>query len=98
MTLWLKPKEEAEEKEGGREEEKNVVHTGKFYYILLSIQLDKWWHEVAYMEARSPLPYMNMGGPGPYGDDVWPPVPNSQITRAGILMHYTIKFWQFIYR
>ncbi|RUS79407.1 hypothetical protein EGW08_012820 [Elysia chlorotica] len=56
--------------------------------------LEKWWEDSAYLEVRLPAPLVNMAGPGPYRD-LWPPKMGSQISRAALALHYTIKFWDF---
>ncbi|CAL1532423.1 unnamed protein product [Lymnaea stagnalis] len=58
--------------------------------------LEEWWEDVAYLELRLQRPLMNMGGPAPYSDDVWPPMPGSQIPRTALSMYYILKFWQLI--
>ncbi|GFO13667.1 carnitine o-octanoyltransferase [Plakobranchus ocellatus] len=56
--------------------------------------LDKWWEDTAYLEVRLPAPLMNMAGPGPYRD-IWPAQTGTQIPRAAVALHYTLKFWEF---
>ncbi|XP_055889957.1 peroxisomal carnitine O-octanoyltransferase-like isoform X2 [Biomphalaria glabrata] len=57
--------------------------------------LEEWWEDAAYLELRLPRPLMNMGGPAPYSEDVWPPVAGSQIPRAAMCMYYILKYWEF---
>ncbi|KAH9513266.1 hypothetical protein Btru_034508 [Bulinus truncatus] len=57
--------------------------------------LEEWWEDAAYLELRLPRPLMNMGGPAPYSEDVWPAKPGTQIPRASLCMYYILKFWEF---
>ncbi|GFS05585.1 carnitine O-octanoyltransferase [Elysia marginata] len=57
--------------------------------------LEKWWEDSAYLEVRLPAPLVNMAGPGPYRD-IWPPKMGTQVSRAALALHYTVKFWDFI--
>nr|KAG5698769.1 hypothetical protein BaRGS_032188 [Batillaria attramentaria] len=41
---------------------------------------------------------MNMAGPGPYLFDIWKPEMGTQIPRAAMMLHCTIRYWQFIRR
>ncbi|XP_061179738.1 peroxisomal carnitine O-octanoyltransferase-like [Saccostrea echinata] len=61
--------------------------------------LEKLWEEKRYLESDIPLaPFMNLIGLGPYYHHYWTPKTGTQLERAGILLHYDTKFWQFIRR
>ncbi|XP_005095716.1 peroxisomal carnitine O-octanoyltransferase isoform X2 [Aplysia californica] len=60
--------------------------------------LAKWWEDVAYLEARIPAPYMNMAGPSPYSEDIWPAKMGTQVQRAALVLHYILQIWQHIRR
>ena len=65
------------------------------------MQLAKWWEDIAYLEARIPAPYMNMGGPGPYGEDanaIWPSKIGTQLERASLGLHLILNVWQHLRR
>nr|XP_022307070.1 peroxisomal carnitine O-octanoyltransferase-like [Crassostrea virginica] len=61
--------------------------------------LEKWWEEKGYLELGIPMaPFMNLIGPGPYINHHWGPKRGTQLERAGIVLHYTTKFWQLLRR
>ncbi|BFZ02222.1 hypothetical protein BsWGS_05261 [Bradybaena similaris] len=59
--------------------------------------LEEWWEDEAYLKVRLPKPKVNMACPNPYGD-IWQSLPGSQIPRVALLLHYVIKFWDFVRR
>ncbi|XP_056007986.1 peroxisomal carnitine O-octanoyltransferase-like isoform X2 [Ostrea edulis] len=61
--------------------------------------LERWWEEKGYLELGIPLaPFMNLVGIGPYSKHYWMPKSGSQLERAGIVLHYSTRFWQLIRR
>jgi len=59
--------------------------------------LEKLWEEKAYLQWRMPTnPYVNITGPGPYLNNVWPPKEGSQVERASLLLHFVLRFWQIL--
>lgn len=59
--------------------------------------LAQWWDNVAYLEGRYPVaPFVNFGGPGPYIHHAYPPEPGTQISRAGMILYSSLKFWELI--
>lgn len=63
----------------------------------LILQLESWWDSAAYLEGRYPVaPHVNFGGPGPYIHHVYPPKAGTQIYRAGMILHSSLKFWQLV--
>lgn len=59
--------------------------------------LESWWDSAAYLEGRYPVaPHVNFGGPGPYIHHVYPPKAGTQIYRAGMILHSSLKFWQLV--
>ncbi|XP_033762348.1 peroxisomal carnitine O-octanoyltransferase-like isoform X2 [Pecten maximus] len=59
--------------------------------------LEKWWEDMAYFEGRYPIaPLVNLGGLFPYANHCYPAKAGTQIERAGMILHYTLKFWELI--
>ncbi|OWF42358.1 peroxisomal carnitine O-octanoyltransferase-like isoform X2 [Mizuhopecten yessoensis] len=59
--------------------------------------LEKWWEDVAYFEGRYPMaPLINLAGLFPYSYHCYPAKPGTQVERAGMILHYTLKFWEII--
>ena len=69
------------------------------FKTIVALQLEKWWEEKGYLELGIPMaPFMNLIGPGPYINHHWGPQKGTQLERAGIVLHYTTKFWQLLRR
>lgn len=68
----------------------------KFICNHLFSQLEQWWLDIAYLDFRSPLPFINFAGPGPYMNHFLTPQSGTQIERAGILIHLNCKFWHLV--
>lgn len=59
--------------------------------------MEKWWEDAAYFEGRYPIaPLVNLAGLFPYAYHCYPPKAGTQIERAGVILHYTLKFWEMI--
>lgn len=60
--------------------------------------LEKWWEDVSYLTGRTPIvPYTNMGLVFPHTNYNLPPCEGSQIERAGLVVHYYLKYWKILY-
>ena len=58
-------------------------------------QLEKWWEDYAYLCLRSPhTPYVNFTGPAPYSTTHWPAKDGTQIERAGLIVWFTLRYWE----
>lgn len=66
----------------------------------LSIKLEEWWEDYAYLRPRYPLaPTINMSGLCVFFEDhFWPPEDGTQITRSAITVYYILKEWKLLYR
>ncbi|XP_076869036.1 peroxisomal carnitine O-octanoyltransferase isoform X2 [Brachyhypopomus gauderio] len=78
-----------------------VRHTGKRWNPSLlhprNIQLEEWWLDTAYLEARIPSQlYVNFGGPGPYLEHCWPPCDGTQLERTSFIVWLTLQYWDLI--
>lgn len=60
-------------------------------------QLEDWWLNSAYLEARIPSQlYVNFAGPAPYLEHCWPPTEGTQLQRASISTWHTLQYWNMI--
>ena len=65
----------------------------------LSLQLEKWWEDVGYLESRQPLAILgNFSGVCPFIFSPWPPAPGTQVERMALVAWYSLKYWQLIRR
>lgn len=65
--------------------------------MLMLLQLEKWWDQMAYLDFRYPCaPLVNFSGPGPELLHYWPAKEGSQCERAGLLMYFAMKYWEHL--
>lgn len=70
----------------------------KHYFLVITIKLEAWWEDLAYLTPRYPsAPLINIGGPIPI-TDLWPVQNGTQIKRAAIYTHAFLLIWQRLYR
>lgn len=64
---------------------------------VLSLQLEQWWLDTAYLEGRSPSQLsVNFAGPAPYLEHSWPPAEGTDLERASIFSWHMLQYWNSI--
>ncbi|XP_052247535.1 peroxisomal carnitine O-octanoyltransferase-like isoform X2 [Dreissena polymorpha] len=59
--------------------------------------LEQWWLDFTYLDFRLPIsPYINFAGPGPYMHHFLPPRPGTQVERAALMSHFSLRFWSHL--
>ena len=65
----------------------------------MSLQLEKWWEEVAYLKPRYPMaPIINVSGPIMLYEDIWPALEGSQVNRTATVLYFLLNEWKLLYR
>lgn len=69
-------------------------------YLNLSVvllQLEDWWLDTAYLEARFPSQLnVNIGGPTAYVEHCWPVRDGTQLERTSLNLWYNLQYWDLV--
>ncbi|XP_015752123.1 PREDICTED: peroxisomal carnitine O-octanoyltransferase-like [Acropora digitifera] len=69
-----------------------------FVSLSLSVKLETWWEDAAYLSPRLPsAPFINFAGTIGL-KDAWPVQHGTQIKRSALLTHAILYVWQKLYR